>query len=443
MINSFIGRAIRCVVCCLAGVLISTGMAYAALPSPADTARITVPQAEERVLTGNIQLLAARFGVNAQTALALQASLWPNPNFAFEQNIYNPSTQRYFDFTKDGNSEVQIQQLFQLAGKREKQARLSQTGTAMAAAGFADLLRSLKLKLRTDLYDLHTMQQSIAFYDRSIASLKTTVAAAERLYQGRSILLADVLRLKSLLFTLEGEQLLLKNQTAAIQEDLHILFHDTTATRTCYVPLLSTPDHQGTARPMPSLQDAIDSSFNHSPEIRLARLSVDSAAANLSLQQALGVPDVTVGGRWSRAGSYIPNYFALSLSVDLPLFNRNQGNISAAAWTLQANRTLLEAATQQVERDVRVAWDKATETDKLLRDFDPAFAGQYQIFVDGMLSNFEKKNIRIIEFADFFESYRTSMMQFFQLQNNRLDAFETLNYIVGTDIVSPQEGFEQ
>jgi hypothetical protein len=43
----------------------------------------------------------------------------------------------------------------------------------------------------------------------------------------------------------------------------------------------------------------------------------------------------------------------------------------------------------------------------------------------------------VIEFTDFIESYRTSMLQMNQLGNDRADAMETLNYVTGTDIFQP------
>ncbi len=431
--------------CALAVCLLSacTAQVQMARDIPArthpDSVFLTMRRAEDMFLSRNLQLLAARWGIDAMRAIELQAGLWPNPNLAIEQNIYNQTTKRYFDFTTDGNSEVQIQQLVTLAGKRDKQVRLARTGTALAQSALLDLLRSLKQELRTDVYDLYFLQRSVTFYDRSVASLSATVRSAERLYDGRTILLAELLRLKSLLFSLENERLNQLTQAAAIEEDLRIMFHDTSAVRMFYRPVIDTTFAAGGAVQHVSLDSALTVALNNRPDIQSAALSVDSASIALQLQKSLAVPDVTIGGRWSRAGSYIPEYFALSVSVDLPLFNRNQGNIEAAEHGLDISRALLYCARQRVGKDVRVAWEKAMEADRLLQHFDKTFTAEYQTLVDGMIASYEKRNIRIIEFTDFFEAYRTSMIQMFQLQNSRLDAVETLNYAVGADIIPPRE----
>ena len=115
-----------------------------------DTVAITLREAEERFLKNNLQLLAGRFNIDAAKAEVYQAGLWSNPNISIEQNAYNKFTRRYFDMTKTGNTEVQLQQLILLAGKRDKQIRLAEINSQIAENSFYDLLRALKFELRTE-----------------------------------------------------------------------------------------------------------------------------------------------------------------------------------------------------------------------------------------------------------------------------------------------------
>ncbi len=159
--------------------------------------------------------------------------------------------------------------------------------------------------------------------------------------------------------------------------------------------------------------------------------------ANLSLQKAMSIPDLTVGGRYSRAGSYIPDYYAVTVSIDLPIFNRNQGNVEISENTLEGDKLLREYSRKTLEKEVATAYWKAIDTDSLFRAFDKKFTGEYKTLVAGMDADYEKRNITIIEFTDFYESYRTSMLQMNQLQNDRIDAFEGLNYAAGTSLINP------
>jgi outer membrane protein, heavy metal efflux system len=402
--------------------------------SQPETTRISIQEAERQFLRNNLQLLAARFNVDAAEAAVTQAKLWTNPNIQIEQNVYNQFTRRYFDFTKDGNTEVQLQQLFLLAGKRDKQIRLAEINARKAEHTLYDLLRAIRLELRSDIYDLYFLQQSISFYDESSRVIRNTVASVERIYEKRSILLADVLRLKALLFSLDNERLGLMNQIADIEGDLHILLRDTSRAAVYYVPVIRLDALDSMEVDSLGLGGLIALAKEQRPDYKIADANVRFEETNLSLQRAMAVPDVTLGGRWSRAGSYIPEYFAVTVAVDLPLFNRNQGNIQVSEKTLEADRALRENAERTVEKEVAVSFHKALQTDRLYKTFDRKFPGEYRTLVEGMVQNYLKRNMTIIEFTDFYESYRTAMLQVNQLQDDRADAFEGLNYATGSDL---------
>jgi cobalt-zinc-cadmium efflux system outer membrane protein len=407
------------------------------LPDNNDSVKINITQAEKIFLQNNLQLLAAKYNINAAKASVIQSELWDNPNITIGQNIYNKYTGKYFDFTKSGNTDLQIQQLIRLAGKRNNQVKIAEINTDIAEASFYDLLRTLKYELRTDLNDLFFLQKTLAFYDDVIPSVKKTVGASEKLFEGHSILLSEVLRLKSLLLTLESEKLNTVTQISGIENDLNILLADSTGRYSCFIPQLNVQSLDSLNVNNISLNEVIQTAYESRPDIKIAELNVKSEETNLALQKALAIPDITVGGSYSRNGSYIPDYIALTLSVDLPVFNRNQGNIQASENNIDADKTLLSQARLSVRKDVISAYDKAIETDKLYQNFDKKFTDEYAKLVSGMVSNYEGRNMTIIEFTDFYESYRSSVLQTLQLQNNRIDAFENLNFTAGRDLLFP------
>jgi cobalt-zinc-cadmium efflux system outer membrane protein len=401
-----------------------------------DTINISVISAEQRFLQSNLQLLASKLRIDAARAAKIQVELWSNPNFAYEQNIYNQYTGKWFDVTSSGNSEIQIQQLFLLAGKRDKQIKLAETNTTIAEYLLSDLLRALKLELRSDLFNLYFLDQSLSFYNESLDTLRRTVSAVELMYQKRSVLLADVLRLKSLQLSLETERQGIVNQINALQGDLRVLLHDTT--RAAFIPQIDEFQMDNAFyEPLP-LHDALRAAQDHRPDYQIAKANVDYEMTNLSYQHALAVPDLTIGGRWSRAGSYIPDYYAISLSIDLPVFNRNQGNIEVSERTLEANTMIMNNAALSLKEDVQAAYIKASNADYRYRQSDKKFIAEYKMLIDGAVANYKNRNISLLEFTDFFESYRTSMIQWQQLRNDRVQALENLNFVIGAEVVHTQ-----
>lgn len=403
--------------------------------SAQDTVAVTLDQAEELFAKNNLRLLAAKFSIDASRSLVMQAGLWNNPNLSIDQNIYNPETHKYFDVTATGNTGIQLQQLFLLAGKRGKQVALAEANASIAGYTFSEVLRSLLYQLRSDFYRVYYLRQSLAFYDESIAYIQRTVDVTERLREKRTILPSEVMRLKSLLFSLQKERLGLQNDLDERVFDLRILLSDSATSNTIFNPLVDAAKLDSVTLDGITVRAAVAAALDHRPDYKAAEQSVLAEEANLSLQKALAVPDLTVGGNWSRAGNYIPNYFGLTLSLDLPIFNRNQGNIEASEYTLEANKRLKENTRHTIEKEVTTAYQRAAEIEKLYRAFNKRFPEEYRQLVTGMTENYERRNIGIIEFTDFFESYRNSIVQFHQLENDRVEALAGLNLAVGTLLV--------
>ena len=57
------------------------------------------------------------------------------------------------------------------------------------------------------------------------------------------------------------------------------------------------------------------------------------------------------------------------------------------------------------------------------------------ILNEEMLKNFEKKNISLIEFLDYYDAYKENVVQLNNLLYNRINAFENINFSVGKDIM--------
>lgn len=402
-----------------------------------DTLRLTLSQAEQRFRENNALLLAGKFSIEASKAVITQAKLWSNPNLALEQNIYNPQTGRVFDVTNQGNTEVALTQLILLAGKRSKQISLAESNVRLSEENYYNTIRVLKHSLRSDFYALYYQQKALAFYEATLPNLRTTVSSAEAMFQKRTLLLSEVLRLKALLFQLENERTGIVTTIADTQAEINLLLRDITGRQYVVVPLFDREPFALALSDSLSINSLYKQAVINRPDVRLAEAQISVDEKNYDLQQALAVPDITVGFRYSRAGSYIQDYTALSAAIDLPFFNRNQGNIEVARLTIEQDKFLLEQTRSTARREITLALQRAKELDRNIQKIDNTFTNEFTTLLDGMNTNLRNKNISIIEFTDFYESYRTSMLQMNQFRSDRAVAIESINYTVGQDIVLP------
>lgn len=414
----------RVLICCL--LMLIAGVSAKAQ----DTLHITLQDAEKQFLERNLQLLASKYNVSIAKAQIIQARLYNNPNLTLSGNIYNPDRKKFFDVSNQtGQYEVGIQQMISLAGKRNKQVQLARTNADMAENAFFDLLRTLRFTLRSNFYQAYYLQSSMNAYGEQIATLEKMDATFKDLQQKGLVTLKDAVRLRSLLYSLRAERTNMQNQLNDQEAELQLLLQNNHA---WFVP--DMPDNTIDGIPevrQTSLASLVDSAYANRQDLLLAQNNLQYNQQNYSLQKAIAVPDLTLGANFDKRGSFVNNATFLNLGIDLPFFNRNQGNIKAAKFSVDQTKLLVQQQTQAVENEVQTAYVKAINTGKMLESIDPAFRGQFGRLLLSITDNFMKKNISLLELTDFYNSYKENILQLNQLQNDRMQAIETLNFAIG------------
>jgi cobalt-zinc-cadmium efflux system outer membrane protein len=203
-----------------------------------------------------------------------------------------------------------------------------------------------------------------------------------------------------------------------------------------YIPVIADVQLSYKSPDSLKLQAMIDTAFAHRYDLKMAQTDVSNNQMNLAYQKAVAIPDVTLSAGWDRNGSYVHNYNFIGLQIDLPFFNRNQGNIKSANFALESSKYKLQNSEDQVKADVIQSYATLLETDKLYNRFDSKFINDLDMLNDEMLKNFEKRNISLIEFLDYYDAYKENAVQVNNLQYNRINAFENLNFSVGKDITN-------
>ncbi|WP_301929709.1 TolC family protein [Ferruginibacter sp.] len=399
-----------------------------------DTLRITLPEAEKQFLQKNLDLLAEKYNIDIAMAQVIQARLYSNPNFSFNGNIYNPQNKKIADVSnKTGEYIIGLQQLIRVAGKRNKEIKLAETSTRLSENRFFDLLRTLRFSLRSNFYNAYYLQNSISAYNNQIASLESLSASYEALKTKGVVTLKDAIRIKSLLYSLKAEQNGLQNQLNDIEAELKILLQDN---KTWFVSTVEKNDALAVSFKQMKLPDLVDTAYENRFDLKLAENNLLYNQQNLALQKAIAKPDITLGAQFDKRGSFVDNASFFNVAIDLPFFNRNQGNIKAAKISIDQSKVVLNQQRLTVENEVQSAYTKALNTDKMLQSIDPAFRDEFENLLKAVSENFKKKNISLIEFTDFNESYKNNILQINELQNQKMQAIETLNFTIGKTILN-------
>ncbi|MES2378297.1 MAG: TolC family protein [Bacteroidota bacterium] len=403
---------------------------------PADTLALTFRDAEKQFLSNNLELLAQKYNIDASKALIAQARLWDNPTLSTDQNIYDSGSKKFFYHNSNlgqGQVFIQLSQVFTTAGKRGKQVQVAKDNAQVQEAEFNDLMRNLRYNLQLDFGQLATLIQQGNVYQTEITSATNLVNGIQKSFDAGNTSMKDLVRLKALLFGLQNDRIENSKQINDLQTELKTLLG---ANETAYINPITTDQQQrqSTGLDIPAL---IELAKVNRADYLSNKYQLNSATHDLAYQKALAAPDITVGVAYDKNSSYAPNYYGLQIGMPLPFFNRNQGNIKSATYTVKSQETTVKSSEARLKNEVVSAVRQYQLTQELFSTQQTTFNEQYDKLFNNMLKSFKERQIGLIEFVDFFDTYKDTKLKLLQQQNSLQKAIADLNFATGTTIIKP------
>jgi len=399
----------------------------------ADTLQLTLPQAEKLFLQNNYQLIAQNYQTSQVRADIITAKLFDNPTLDLETQLYNSKTKRFFETSKtEGQYSASVSQLIKLAGKRNKNIQLANAGVTMAEYQYFDLMRTLRFNLRTNFYKIYYAQQSAKLYQEQITSLQKLLAASEEQLKAGNIAMKDIIRIRSLVYSLQTEYNNLENSIEDMETDLKLMTNIKPDANLALV--LDTAEEKNYALDKTVYNNLLDSARTNRADLKLIQSGINYSEKSLMLQKAMAVPDVQFSLLYDLQGSYPNNYVGLGVQIPLPIFNRNQGEIKKAKIAIDAGKNQLSQQEAALENEVFNSYKTALRTESLYSGFDKNFNTDFDKLITEVIKNFKSRNLSLIEFMDFYDSYRQSTLQMNDLKFQRMNAKEEINYVTGSTI---------
>jgi cobalt-zinc-cadmium efflux system outer membrane protein len=379
-----------------------------------DSLALTIQEAEKIFLQKNLQLLARQYDVDINKALVQQNRYWDNPVLNTDQNIYDG---KFFRHNNDyGQIFVQIQQVIKTAGKRNKLIKLSQDAVLSSEQQLYDLMRNLRFVLHNDFSNIYQLLQVSKIYDSELIALQNLVTGMDAQLQAGNISQKENLRIKSLLYSLQTDRSDLYLQIAEAQKDVHTLLH--ISSDTLIVPKLNNVGDLSPSLQSVTLAQLMDSSLVNRPDLQLAKTNMLSQQHNLYYQKALAVPDLTAALEFDQRSS------------------KNKGNIRAAQISIGQAQNGIQQVQEQINTEVSSAWQKLLISVNLQKIITQDFADKYEELFQNITKSFQQRQVSLIEFIDFFDSYKDARTKQLEQQSHLRDAIAELNFTTCSNIIS-------
>ena len=399
--------------------------------------KITVEEIEKQFLEKNLQLLAARYPIDMADAAIVQAKVLNNPTIGVgDVNFWYPNAANELAVNPNafGNRIVfsaQLEQMIRTAGKRRKLADVENVSKEIAVQEFESFLLGLKTELRKTLHEIIYLQSYLNVIHLQQETVQKLVEVYKKQTTAGNIAKSEVLRLQSSLIELETEANELLIELHGLYKSLKILLNAPPETDIFVEDTLPAAKNPHEI----ILNQLFDMAKNTHPVFLLSDLNMKYHENRLRYEKSQRSPDVGVSLNYDRYGGVWKNFFGMGVSIDIPLFNRNQGNIKIAKLSIEQSSYNADYQKSVILQDIAEAYEHYTLNynyyQKLMRD---DFSDDLESMMEGYTGNFLNKNINMLEYIDFMYAYKTTKQAILIAKKNVDTSFAELQFCVNNGI---------
>ncbi len=369
---------------------------------------LTLERALEAALKQNPTLKASGHELEAHEGAIRQAGLSPNPTLGLSAEDTRAATR---------TTQLTLSQTIELGGKRSARVDLAQRERAVAAMDLETVRADVRATTIQAFFEVLIAQERVEVAQQSLEIAASGAQAASRRVTAGKVSPIEETRARVAESTARIELRLAQADLAAAQRSLSAVIGDAQG---AIGPVDGRPDA------LPSLPDSatLTSRLENAPSLRRAQMDVLRAEAAFNLERARAVPDITVGLGAQRAPDVGRTQPLISVSIPLPLFDRNQGAQLQAHRKREAAQALAQAQAERLRAEVLQAMDqlqaRTEEIALLQREVLPGAQTAY----DAARRGFELGKFSFLDVLDAQRTFLQARGQYFVAlsQAHRLSA---------------------
>jgi cobalt-zinc-cadmium efflux system outer membrane protein len=389
---------------------------------------ISLDDAIQMALQHNHSLLAARTVIQQNEAEETTANLRPNPVILGDSQflpIFQPSqfSADYLDNT--AQFDLGVSYLFERGRKRQHRLQAAKDQTAVSRSQVADNERNVTFLVASQFTNVELAESTLELATENLKSFQSTVDITAARYKAGDIGLDDLLKMK--LQMLQFQMDLSAAQLGRVQglSDLRQLLG--------YESIAADYDVAGSFEYQPvkgNLEDFQAKALQDRPDLQAARLGVTAANSLHELQKAIARKDVT--GQLSYTHLGYTNDVSLFGQIQMPIFDRNQGEIARSGFAITQAQEQEKLASGQVLTDVRDAFEGLRANDQIVGLYRSGYLDEAQQSRDITEFAYRHGAASLLDFLDAERSYRATQLGYRQALASYLLALEQLREAVGT-----------
>ena len=385
------------------GAGFSAAQTSAPQPTPQPQVLITLAQAEQMALTHNRTLQAELTLVSQSKANEITAGLRPNPVFGTDAQfipLFTPSELTASNLSQNAEFDAGISYQFELWGKRPARIRAARATTAVTASLVSNDERRLRYDVARQFINVLYSESNLRFAKQDLTTFDKSLNISTRQYQAGSISHGSLLKLQlqRLLFQTD----LTSAEVAVIQakDNLRQLvgFDALPANYDVIGKLQAVNPHRG-------LMDLEAEALQYRPDLLATRQGVTEAQSHLHLAKAYAHPNLGTTVNYTHL--YDLNNVDAFVTIGIPIFDRNQGNVALAGAQITQAQNQEQAAQQLVLTQVRTAYAQQQSALQVVGLYRSGYLKEAQQSLSISEYAYLRGDTSLLNFLDAERSYRT------------------------------------
>ncbi len=389
--------------------------------------KLNFEEGKDKLLQENLVLLAEYYNLDIAEANIQQASLWENPLFVWNAEMYSFAQNRYFNFANQ--KLIQLEYSFSVSGRRINAIKAANIQKDMAKLALSDVVRALIFEYSQSFYHLQALREKNVILEKVYANYIRIIELNEKKLELGIISESDLTRLKAENLALLSEISTNRNEITSTQATIHKLLN-ISPTIDIYPQSISQIDTK-----ILSLDQLLQDAKLTRPDFLISQKNIDLYAINLKAEKSEAIPRINLGYQPLDNGSnYLRPYSGMVFEMAIPIFNRNQGNINAAKIKIDQNKYLQEYKLKEVENEVVSSYNQVLNSLDIYTSFNQELFVQMNELSENAGLNYERRNISLIEYIDFQRAFIENQQNWIEVVNNYQQQLNQLNFVVGKNV---------
>ena len=381
----------------------------------ANAQTLTLESALQTAFANNPDMAAAQWEIDIAQGGRQQAGLIPNPVASWDAE----DTRR-----NSRTTTVKLSQTLELGGKRGARIDVATRAQEAAALTLEQRRNGLRAEVIDGYYGALRAQERLDLAQRSLALAERGLVVANGRVTAGKTSPVEATRAQVQLSEIRLEF----NRAQMGLSDAYRRLAASTGAASTDFQAVATQAQAAPALPSPA---QLLARLEQTAELRLAELQIVQGEAALGLEKAQRIPDldVSIGSQYDASVRERVN--VVGVSMPIPLFNRNQGNVLAASRRADQARDLRNAAELRLRTETRQALDLWQTANTEVRSFNQQILPAAQSAVDSATRGFEMGKFNFLDVLDAQRTLIAARTQYLAATAQATEAWVRIERIYG------------